>query len=83
MTRPGLVDLSSVHIRMSKASSGETLPSNIPFVSVVFDPGLPELRCEKDLDYVRRALQLDDTITHQEALLHFRLQLTGMPHNIY
>ena len=37
--------------------------------------GLPELQSEADLDYVRVRLQLNDTITQQEALAHFRYHI--------
>jgi hypothetical protein len=59
----------------------DRLSSNV--VDVV---GLPELQCERDLDYVRTMLQLNDTITQEEVLQRFRytyctpLQL-GFPEN--
>ena len=33
---------------------------------------MPELKCEGDLEYVRAILGLDDEITRETALDHFR-----------
>ena len=39
---------------------------------MMLSTGMPELKCEEDLEYMRTSLQLNDDISQEEALAHFR-----------
>jgi len=44
----------------------------ISLLAMMLSTGMPELQAESDLEYMRTALQLNDNITKEQALLHFR-----------
>ena len=44
----------------------------ISLLAMMLSTGMPELQSECDLEYMRTALQLNDDISEDEALAHFR-----------
>ena len=44
----------------------------ISLLAMMLSTGMPELQSESDLEYMRTALQLNDEISEEEALAHFR-----------
>ena len=44
----------------------------ISLLAMMLSTGMPELQSENDLEYMRTALQLNDDISEEEALAHFR-----------
>eukprot|EP00092_Neocalanus_flemingeri_P011672 GFUD01012577.1.p1 GENE.GFUD01012577.1~~GFUD01012577.1.p1 ORF type:complete len:1133 (+),score=268.09 GFUD01012577.1:126-3524(+) len=46
----------------------------ISLLAMMLSTGMPELQSESDLEYMRDALQLNDKISEEEALAHFRCE---------
>jgi phosphatidylinositol kinase/protein kinase (PI-3 family) len=47
----------------------------ISLLAMMLSTGMPELQSECDLEYMRTALQLNDDISEEEALAHFRFDI--------
>ena len=44
----------------------------VSLLAMTLSSGMPELQSEADLEYMREMLQLNDNITEEAALTHFR-----------
>ena len=51
----------------------------ISLLSMTLSSGMPELKSEADLEYVRGILGLDDDISKEAALEHFRYLFINVP----
>ena len=48
----------------------------VSLLAMTLSSGMPELQSEADLEYMREMLQLNDNITEEAALTHFRSHTT-------